>query len=45
MVMASVVQGSSRLHRVRDELRERDERSIAEPLGGKPLLDALLTID
>ena len=42
---ASLAQSSSRLRRVLDEFRERDQRSIAETLGGKPLLGALLTVD
>ena len=42
---ASLAQSSSRLRHVLDEFRERDQRSIAEPVGGKPLLGALLTVD
>jgi len=42
---ASLAQSSSRLPRVPDEFRECDQRSIAETVGGKPLLGALLTVD
>ena len=42
---ARLAPSASRLRRVLEEFRERDQWSIAEPVSGKPLLGALLTID
>ena len=35
---------ASRLRRMLGEFREGDQRAIAEPVGGKPLAGALLTV-
>jgi hypothetical protein len=42
---ACLAPSTTRLRGGLDEFRERDQRSIAEPAGGTPLLGALLPVD